>query len=136
MQKARDEIIRNDPIYKGFTWESLEIHHLHDVCRAAIISCIEDNKALARRFNKLMGPSELQKKDEKAWLIALLETWFSKKWNTKRGVDLKKENGLRKRKANLCDCGDIMVCLTCDGRETKVRDCYHIDLDRLEAQSR
>lgn len=125
MQKARDDIIRLDSDCTGLTWDSLGIEHVHDVCRAAILKCTEINENLSKRFKNLQGLTPLLKREERNWLILLLETWFMKKWNTKQGTDQRKDlnSNSKKRKAIACDCGRelVSVRLVCDGVRIKVR---------------
>jgi hypothetical protein len=122
MTQQRDAVIEATENYQGFTWDSLGLDHLHFVCREAIANCCRVNKQLWQRFNKLQGPTPAREFEEKNWLTSLLETWFMKKWNTKRGADMKKEEYARKRKrAALCECGREKVCPDCDDVENNVK---------------
>jgi hypothetical protein len=122
MQQERDEIIRLDNDYSGNTWRSISIERLHDVCKLAIQHCLQQNKPLAFRFQMLRSQMPLEKKDERQWLLDLLEAWYTKKWNNKRRGEGRNASTPKKRKAPVCgSCGETLHCLVCDGVGVQVR---------------
>ena len=118
MEESRDEIIRSNEIYEGTSWDTrdtIPIEELHDICKAAIEKCIPLITPVANRFNNLRGQTALRKKAERRWLVGLLEKWFAKKWNNKRGADANKTGGSKKRKSRTCEgCGEMLHCLGCE----------------------
>ena len=102
---------------------------MHTICQGAIFNCIEKLDALKIRFNKIQGSTPFEKRAEESWLISCLETWFMKKWCTKRGTTLKRievgpDYWKKRRLSNMCECGKEKVCPDCEdlnGRVMKVK---------------
>ena|SRR5271170_1519544 len=121
MKKERDDIIAADEDYGGMNWETISVDNLHEVCRNAIFNNIIQHKALTARFDNLRSHTALEKREEKKWLVTLLDSWFTKKWNNKRGANAKKAENPRKRKAACCSaCNEVLHCLACEGISTEV----------------
>lgn len=121
MKKQRDDIFANDPLYEGETLQTVAVEHLHDLCRQAIDRCKRVIEPLGQRFINLKSQSPLQRREEVTWLVDSLDTWFTKKWNDKRGADARRIESPRKKKAVFCiQCRKALHCLDCDGIGPKV----------------
>ena len=117
MEKQRDDILSKDKVYGGATWETIKVEDLHNMCREAIQQCLSLNPSFSNRFENLRSQTPLDRKNERKWLTDLVDAWYTKKWNNRRGAldAVKKTNNPKKRRAPSCEsCGQILHCSTCD----------------------
>src|SRR5271163_1294076 len=108
MQYSRDELIHQDKALPH--WKDLPLQNLHNISKQALESCIMAYPFFAKRFNKMKSTSELDRRNERDWLVDLVSAHFVRKWNNKRNADIKIREVSKKRKADV-SCATCGNCL-------------------------